>query len=133
MESDNRITAQEFPQDWRYYTLGFPTARYANFTSTQIIDEMNTCDAHFYSRMRIFRRTIRCLLGLRHPLLSLISNLSYRGNARLNRQAFARLDLSHDPVSRNRWRSGPQAEHCPAAPSPIADPDGCGALEEDQI
>lgn len=96
MESDDRIAARQFPGDWRLYTLGFPTARYKKFTSPQIIQEMNACDDRFYSRRRILWRVARSLMRPRHPLLSLVSNLSYRKNARLNRRAYAQLGLRDD-------------------------------------
>ena len=93
MKSKDRIAARHFPSDWRYYTLGFPTARYKNFTSGQIIQEMKICDSSFYSWRHILGRVTRSVLGLWHPLLSLVSNLSYRNNARLNRRAYAQLGL----------------------------------------
>ena len=93
MQSGSRIAARHFPTDWQYYTLGFPTARYRNFTSTQIVQEMDACDRSFYSWRRIGGRVLRSLLGLRHPLLSLVSNLSYRSNARLNRHTYGQLGL----------------------------------------
>jgi radical SAM superfamily enzyme YgiQ (UPF0313 family) len=120
MKSDDRIVAREFPKDWRYYTLGFPTARYKNFTSAQIIEEMNACNDDFYSRRRILERVTKSILGLRHPLLSLVSNLSNRNNARLDRRAYAQLELLDDQVSRSRSRSSTQGSHLSASPSHVA-------------
>jgi hypothetical protein len=53
---------------------------------------MNTCDRRFYSRWQIFRRVIRNSLGRRQPLLSLVSNLSYRKNAELTQQSYGLLN-----------------------------------------
>jgi radical SAM superfamily enzyme YgiQ (UPF0313 family) len=92
MKSEARIAANQFPHDWKYYTLGFPTAVYKNFSQTQILEEMNTCDRRFYSRWQIFRRVIRNSLGRRQPLLSLVSNLSYRKNAELTQQSYGLLN-----------------------------------------
>jgi radical SAM superfamily enzyme YgiQ (UPF0313 family) len=88
LSAQGRIISQDFPNDWKYYTLGFPTARYKHFTAAQIMAEMDTCDDTFYSVWRIFRRMAQCLLAGRRPLLALISNLSYRTNARLARRSY---------------------------------------------
>jgi radical SAM superfamily enzyme YgiQ (UPF0313 family) len=93
MKSQNRIAAGSFPDDWKYYTLGFPTARYKHFSWEGILEEMNCCDRRFYSLWRIFRRVIGSLLQRRRPILALVSNLSYRNNARLSRRAYDELDV----------------------------------------
>jgi radical SAM superfamily enzyme YgiQ (UPF0313 family) len=101
MELQNRIAAADFPGDWRFYTLGFPTARYKNFSWSAIAEEMTSCDRRFYSLWRILRRLADSVLRRRQPLLSLVSNLSYRKNARLNRKSYAELDFLRcgDPMS----------------------------------
>ena len=93
MEGDGRIAADEFPGDWRFYTLGFPTAHYQNFSWSEIVSEMNACDEGFYSLCGILRRVGGNLLRRRQPLVSLVSNLSYRSNARLSRKSYGALDL----------------------------------------
>ena len=120
MKSNDRIVARQFPHDWQYYTLGFPTAWYRNFTSAQIVREMNACDADFYSRRRILGRVVGSLMRGRHPLLSLVSNLSYRKNALLNRRAYARLGLL-DAQVRSRCECS-VAEDAPnhGPPGPLA-------------
>jgi radical SAM superfamily enzyme YgiQ (UPF0313 family) len=93
MKSENRIAANDFPNDWRYYTLGFPTAHYKHFSWSSILDEMNSCDRRFYSFWRILRRVADNLLRRRRPLLSLVTNLSYRNNSRMTQKSYANLDL----------------------------------------
>ncbi len=93
MKSQNRIAAADFPSDWRYYTLGFPTAHYKNFSWSAILEEMNRCDGKFYSRWGVLRRVAGSFLRRRRPILSLVSNMSYRRNARLTRRRYARSDL----------------------------------------
>ena len=105
MNANDRIVAQDFPSDWRYYTLGFPTASYKNFSCAQIVREMEVCDRSFYSRQRILRRVVGSLLRLRHPLLSLVGNLSFRNNTRLNRLACAQRIHRDDPVATSAGRS----------------------------
>ncbi len=83
MESQGRIATTRFPDEWKYYTLGFPTARYKNLSRQEIIDEMNACEERFYSLRHIVRRALRGLLRWRRPVLSLVSNLSYRKNSHL--------------------------------------------------
>ncbi len=96
LESQDRIAANRFPADWAYYTLGFPTARYKNLSRSEIIDEMIACERRFFSLGRIFRRSIRGLLRWRRPMLSLVSNLSYRKNARLTHEMYRSMVARED-------------------------------------
>ena len=54
---------------------------------------MKSCDRRFYSRWRVLRRVVKGFLRRRRPILSLVTNMSYRNNVRLARKAFAGLDL----------------------------------------
>ena len=56
MKSEDRIALDTFPEDWKYYTLTFPVARYKHLSLDGIIEEMISCDRHFYSMPRILRR-----------------------------------------------------------------------------
>ncbi|MCE5277041.1 MAG: radical SAM protein [Planctomycetaceae bacterium] len=99
MKADDRIVSRDFPDDWKYYTLGFPTARYKNFTVSQIMTEMDTCDHTFYSLPRILRRLAEGLIAGRRPLLALIANLSYRNNARLARRSYRLMNSLHAAIT----------------------------------
>jgi hypothetical protein len=89
MEAEHRILLNEFPEDWAHYTLAFPVARYTHLSTDEIIEEMDACTRDFYSLPRIVRRVGRDLWERRQPLRSLVSNLAYRNNARLNCMAHA--------------------------------------------
>jgi radical SAM superfamily enzyme YgiQ (UPF0313 family) len=89
MKSQDRIALDTFPQDWKYYTLTFPVARYKHLSLDSIIEEMISCNRDFYSMPRILRRALGNLWHRRHPLISLVGNLSYRSNLRLNGKAYA--------------------------------------------
>jgi radical SAM superfamily enzyme YgiQ (UPF0313 family) len=89
MKSGDRIALNTFPQDWKYYTLTFPVARYKHLSLDGIIEEMISCDRDFYSIQRILRRVWSNLWQQREPLISLVGNLSYRANLRLNRKTYA--------------------------------------------
>ena len=89
MKSDDRIALDKFPEDWRYYTLTFPVAIYKHLSFEGIINEMISCDHEFYSIPRIIRRMWSNLWQHREPWISLVSNLSYRYNLRLNRKVYA--------------------------------------------
>jgi len=93
MESQGRIAANAFPEDWRYYTLSFPVARYKHFSWADILAEMDACNRAFYSLPRILRRVWGNFWGRRQPAITLVSNLSYRDNLRLDRRAYRALDL----------------------------------------
>jgi radical SAM superfamily enzyme YgiQ (UPF0313 family) len=89
MKSEDRIALDTFPQDWKYYTLTFPVARYKHLSLDGIIQEMISCNRDFYSMPRILRRVCSSLWQRRRPLISLVSNLSYRNNLRLDCRAYA--------------------------------------------
>ncbi len=89
MTSQDRIALNTFPQDWKYYTLTFPVARYKHLSLDGIIQEMISCNRDFYSMQHILRRVCNSLWNRRRPLISLISNLSYRNNLRLDCRAYA--------------------------------------------
>jgi radical SAM superfamily enzyme YgiQ (UPF0313 family) len=58
MKSQDRIALDTFPQDWKYYTLTFPVARYKHLSLAGIIEEMISCNRDFYSMPGILRRTL---------------------------------------------------------------------------
>ena len=89
MKSQDRIALDAFPDDWKYYTLTFPVARYKHLSREGIFEEMIACDRTFYSLPRILRRVWGSLWQRRKPLISLVSNLSYRSNIRVARDAYA--------------------------------------------
>jgi len=89
MTAENRIALDVFPQDWRYYTLTFPVARYKHLSLDGIIEEMISCNERFYSMPRILRRVWSSFWHRRKPLICLAGNLSYRGNIRLDCKAYA--------------------------------------------
>jgi len=111
MASENRIAADDYPRDWQYYTLTFPTARYKNFSWAQILEEMNACDRSFYSWRRILWRMVGSVLRWRHPIASLVSNLSYRDNTRLSQSNYGQLG---DPDGRAGQRLKAVLDELPA-------------------
>ncbi len=89
MKSQGRIALDVFPQDWKYYTLTFPVARYKHLSLDGIIQEMISCNGKFYSLPRILRRVFSNFWHSRKPRISLAGNLSYRGNLRRAGEAYA--------------------------------------------
>ena len=89
MKAEGRIALDEFPDDWKYYTLTFPVARYKHFSLNGIIQEMISCNRDFYSMPRILRRMCRNVWQRREPLISLVGNLSFRSNHRRACKAYA--------------------------------------------
>jgi radical SAM superfamily enzyme YgiQ (UPF0313 family) len=96
MKAENRIALDAFPEDWKYYTLTYPIARFKRLSLDDSIQEMVTCNQRFYSMPRILRRLCVNLLQRREPLISLVGNLSYRSNTRLERNAYAEFKCQHD-------------------------------------
>jgi hypothetical protein len=89
MISEGRIALDTFPEDWKYYTLTFPVTRYKHSSLDGILKEMISCDRDFYSMPRILRRVWSNLWQRRRPVITLVGNLSYRNNLRLNRNLYA--------------------------------------------
>jgi radical SAM superfamily enzyme YgiQ (UPF0313 family) len=89
MKSQGRIPLDTFPEDWKYYTLTFPTARYKHLSLEAIIEELISCDRGFYSMPRILRRVWGNVWRRRKPLFTLVANLSFRTNSRLGWKTYA--------------------------------------------
>ena len=88
MKSHERIALNTFPEDWKYYTLTFPVARYKHLPLDCILQEMISCNRNFYSLWQILRRIGSSLWHYRKPWVSLVINLSYRNNIRLDCKAY---------------------------------------------
>ncbi len=95
MESQRRLAANSFPEDWKYYTLTFPVARYRHLSCREIVREMEKCDGTFYSLKPILRRVWRNVRRWRRPLIALAANLSYRNNINLSRAGCSAFMASH--------------------------------------
>jgi len=89
MKVEGRIALNSFPEDWKYYTLTYPVARYKHLSLDGIIQEMISCNRNFYSMPRILRRVCSNVLQRRAPLISFVGNLSFRNNIRLDCKAYA--------------------------------------------
>jgi radical SAM superfamily enzyme YgiQ (UPF0313 family) len=89
MKSQDRVVLDAFPEDWKYYTLTFPVARFKQLSLDAVLQEMDLCNRDFYSLPRILRRVAGNLWHRRKPLISLVGNLSYRNNIRLDVKAYA--------------------------------------------
>jgi radical SAM superfamily enzyme YgiQ (UPF0313 family) len=96
MKSEDRIALDAFPEDWKYYTLTFPVARYKQLSLDGIIQEMVSCNRNFYSIPRILRRVCGNLWRRRRPLISLVGNLSYRSNIGVDCKAYAHFKRQRD-------------------------------------
>jgi radical SAM superfamily enzyme YgiQ (UPF0313 family) len=108
MKLEDRIALDMFPEDWKYYTLTFPVARYKHLSLDGIIEEMISCNQDFYSMPRILRRVWSSLWQRRNPQISLVGNLSYRNNLRLNRKAYA--DFKSHVKDRDQFNEAPRIE-----------------------
>jgi len=91
MTAEGRLVLDDFPQDWQYYTLTFPVARYKHLSQDQAIEELLACERHFYALPRVLGRVWKSVWQRRQPLLNLFGSLSYRRNLQLNRPAYAQL------------------------------------------
>lgn len=92
MQADGRIATDTFPQDWKYFTLNFPVARYKHLSRADILREMDACNRLFYSPRRILGRLWHALSRRRAPLFALVSNLCYRASMRTDRLLWREMD-----------------------------------------
>jgi radical SAM superfamily enzyme YgiQ (UPF0313 family) len=113
MLAEDRLALDRFPEDWGYYTLTFPVARYKHLSTDGIIREMIACNREFYSLARILRRTWSSLWRRHAPLISLVGNLSYRNNFRRDCRAYAAFQRQFE----SRWQSARMEEAVPAGAS----------------
>jgi radical SAM superfamily enzyme YgiQ (UPF0313 family) len=95
MRAENRIALDTFPEDWRYFTLTYPVARYKHLSLDKAIQEMISCNQSFYSMPRILRRLFANLWQRREPLISLVGNFSYKSNIPLERNAYKEFKAQH--------------------------------------
>jgi len=105
MHADNRIASDTWPDDWKYYTLNLPVARYKHFSQDAIFQEMVTCSSTFYSMPRLLRRVGTNLWQRRTPLISLIANLSYKRNYVLDRQVYANFTREQEKMNPSSVRT----------------------------
>jgi len=96
MQSEGRIALNSFPNDWKYYTLTFPVARYKQLSWDDIIKEKRYCDRAFYSTRKILSRLSANFWQRRSPLIAMVGNLSFRINLRLAHKAYQQFDLPSD-------------------------------------
>jgi hypothetical protein len=95
MAEQKRLILNNFPHDWRYYTLTFPCAQYNHLTWQEMIVEKESCYRTFYAYRGILRRALSSIGQLRNPFVTLVSNMWYRINTlRLDRQAYAGFDVT---------------------------------------
>jgi radical SAM superfamily enzyme YgiQ (UPF0313 family) len=116
MKAENRIALDTFPEDWKYYTLTFPVARYKNLSLNDVVSEMDACNRDYYSLWRLLRRVSGSVLRRRQPLISIVGNLSYRSNLRLHREAYAAFERQYQ----NRHALPPGPHPVPGAAPPVA-------------
>jgi radical SAM superfamily enzyme YgiQ (UPF0313 family) len=81
MWSQNRICLDAFPRDWKYYTLNYPVIRHNRLSVSELIKEMNACNASYYSIQNILRRMGAGLLEGRSVFYEVIANFSSRRNS----------------------------------------------------
>jgi radical SAM superfamily enzyme YgiQ (UPF0313 family) len=108
MEAENRIVANNFPEDWSYYTLTFPVATYKHLTWVEMLSEMRTSSHVFYRYRHILRRTaskLRRRGGLFSAWATLVMNLSFKLNDDIDARTYDGLNLTRgQPLARERYR-----------------------------
>jgi radical SAM superfamily enzyme YgiQ (UPF0313 family) len=110
MEAEGRIAMDAFPDDWKYYTLTYPVARYKYLSLEQSINEMNECNSTFYSTSNILSRLGGNLLAGRNPLLGLVSNLTSRRNSMLFARVYEALWQAKPDVGEDDPPNGPHQD-----------------------
>ncbi len=99
MGREGRIRSNDYPADWKYYTLTYPVAEYRHLTWAEVVEEVNRFNDRFYGYPQIVRRMLhlaRNTRSLRTFLVALVANLSYRSNYLLDRRIHASRAQSPD-------------------------------------
>jgi radical SAM superfamily enzyme YgiQ (UPF0313 family) len=117
MEEEGRIALDQFPEDWKYYTLTLPVGRYQHLSRNEIINEMDSCNRKFYSLRGILRRVRRNLWKRQHPIFTLVGNLSFRNNGRLSRNVYHEFKQTCDRLQPARPLPATPARPRPATSS----------------
>jgi radical SAM superfamily enzyme YgiQ (UPF0313 family) len=78
MENDDRIAANNFPHDWRYYTLTYPILKHPHLTTEDMLGEVRACYRTFYSYHRILYRSLLSFIHRRRPITTFLTNLVLR-------------------------------------------------------
>ena len=91
MEAEGRIVTDDFPEDWKYFTLNLPVGRYKHLDREQVIEEMSACVRKFYSLKGVMGRVARSFWKRQQPVLCLVGNLSFRTNSRLSQDVYSRF------------------------------------------
>lgn len=100
MDREGRIRSNDYPEDWKYYTLTYPVASHAHLTWAELVEEVNRFSDRFYSYPQILRRMLKLALNTRSPrtlLVALVANLSYRSNHLLDKHLYASRRNLGDP------------------------------------
>ena len=108
LKAEGRITMDAFPEDWKYYTLTYPVARYKHLTVDQVVQEMTECNSTFYSTANIVARLGRNLAAGRNPVFSLASNLTSRQNSRRFARVYEALWQTGRPTGELEWLQRPR-------------------------
>jgi radical SAM superfamily enzyme YgiQ (UPF0313 family) len=92
MEGEGRIRSNNYPEDWKYYTLTYPVASYAHLTWEELVEEVDRFHDRFYSYPQILRRLLQVVKNTGRPrtfFAALVANMSYRFNHLLRRRIHA--------------------------------------------
>ncbi|OHD14485.1 MAG: hypothetical protein A2Y41_07510 [Spirochaetes bacterium GWB1_36_13] len=81
MQGENRIMTDDYPNDWKYFTLTFPVAKYTHMTQYEIIQEEEMCSRNFYPLSKIIFKFIKSIFTKKNSIALLLTELSYRSNA----------------------------------------------------
>ena len=111
MAQEGRIVANDFPEDWKYYTLLLPVARYRHLAWAEIVAERHDCMRAFYSYPRIAGQVLANVWRKRRPLVTLVGALFYRAKVRLEHKVGQGLDLSRGEAQVQRTRGWNRAKH----------------------
>ncbi|HJO93816.1 MAG TPA: radical SAM protein [Victivallales bacterium] len=93
MKSEGRIFLNRFPDDWKYYTLTIPAAKYKQLSFDDIISEMESCYLRYYSFFRILHRVWDNLLHCRQPLVAFFGNLATKSNLHANDKIYEEIKV----------------------------------------
>ena len=101
--SEKRIIADNFPEDWKYYTFTLPVSEYKNLSWNEMLVEFSSCFQYYYTYPRIIGRFLRHLFINRRlipALIGLIANLNYKSNFSRDKILFKNIVLSRKTLQK---------------------------------
>lgn len=118
LEAAGRIADDNFPEDWRHYTLNLPVVHHPQLSAPMLCREFLEAMRGFYSLPRIIARIAGVLRRTGNPLTALIvavASVNFRNNIALDQRNFEKFAARRE-VPRRQLPARPPELAAPLSP-----------------